>query len=113
MKMGQKFTFVHRKKLSQARIGKFGREKSPSWKGGLSFEPYTIDWTDTLRKSIRERDHYLCQVCNGSGNHVHHIDYDKKNCNPPNLITLCRTCHMKTNFNRSKWLEYFQQNGKL
>lgn len=80
---------------------------------GHSFEPYTIDWTETLRISIRERDHYTCQMpgCNklqGDILHsVHHIDYDKKNCNPDNLVTLCRSCHIKTNRNRSFWMRYF------
>jgi hypothetical protein len=34
-------------------------------------------------------------------------DYDKKNCDPKNLITLCNSCHSKTNFNRKKWIIYF------
>ena len=38
--------------------------KHPNWKGGISFEPYSIDWTETLRRSIRERDNYVCQICN-------------------------------------------------
>lgn len=80
----------------------------PGWKGGLSFEPYTVDWTDTLKKSIRQRDKYTCRVCGKEPSIiVHHIDYDKKNCNPENLITLCRKCHAKTNFNRTFWINYF------
>lgn len=43
-------------------------------------------------------------------NQVHHIDYNKLNCNPNNLITLCKSCHMKTNFNREYWLDYFNLN---
>ena len=31
-------------------------EKNPMWKGGLSFEPYTTDWTRELKRIIRERD---------------------------------------------------------
>jgi len=38
---------------------------------------------------------------------VHHIDYDKKNCDPENLITLCKNCHPKTNSNRGDWIEFF------
>lgn len=37
------------------------------------------------------------------GHDVHHIDYDKKNNNPENLITLCHSCHAKTNSNREYW----------
>lgn len=72
---------------------------------------YSVDWTKTLRISIRERDHYTCQLCGerqGDLAHsVHHIDYDKKNCNPDNLITLCLKCHTKTNFNRDYWFNHF------
>lgn len=88
-------------------------EKHPNWKGGISFEKYTIDWTVTLRRSIRERDHYICQLCStlqGDKAHsVHHIDYDKKNCDPKNLITLCIKCSSKVNFNREYWKEYFEK----
>lgn len=92
-------------------------EKNSQWQGGKSFEPYSIDWTDILREAIRTRDNYICQIC---GIHqdeldgfsklldVHHIDYDKKNCNPNNLVTLCRSCHLKTNINREYWKQYFQ-----
>ncbi len=75
------------------------------------FEPYSVDWTKTLRRSIRERDNYVCQLCgklqSDKAFDVHHIDYDKKNCNPMNLVTLCRKCHIKTNFNRNRWIQYF------
>jgi len=66
---------------------------NPNWQGGKSFEPYSVDWTKTLRRSIRERDKYTCQICFNEGNTVHHKDYNKKNCNPHNLITLCKHCH--------------------
>jgi hypothetical protein len=82
-------------------------DKNPAWNGGSSFEPYSIDWTDTLKRSIRERDHYICQLCSQYGNYVHHIDYNKKNCNPSNLITLCVGCNSKVNKNRNYWLNYF------
>ena len=37
-----------------------------------------------------------------------HIDYNKKNCNSDNLITLCHNCHSKTNHNRNNWINYFK-----
>jgi hypothetical protein len=40
---------------------------------------------------------------------IHYIDYDKFNCNKYNLITLCKQCHLKTNFNRDYWIEYFEK----
>jgi len=98
-----------RKKMSKARKG----EKCHLWRGGISFEPYTLDWTETLKRSIRERDKYICQLCgklqSDRAFDIHHIDYDKENCNPNNLITLCSSCHKKTSFNREYWTEYFME----
>lgn len=81
-----------------------------NWQGGISFEPYSIDWTNTLKRAIKERDKYTCQVCGGQDDLVvHHIDYEKTNCSPENLITLCRGCHTKTNYNRENWLSFFKK----
>lgn len=92
-------------------------EKNNLWRGGKSFEEYTIDWTNTLKRSIRERDHYTCQICsNQQGDmalDVHHIDYNKKNCNPENLITLCRNCHLRTNHRTEYWTNYFIQRRRI
>jgi hypothetical protein len=44
--------------------------------------------------------------------HIHHIDYDKKNCNPDNLIALCHSCHMQTNHHREFWKNYFKHHAK-
>lgn len=38
----------------------------------------------------------------------HPIDYNKKNCDPINLITLCLECHGKTNYKRDYWIEFFK-----
>lgn len=106
---GYRFTEEHKRKQSEALKG----EKCWLWKGGISFEPYTIDWTESLRKSIRERDHYTCRLCNkpqGDVAHdVHHIDYNKRNCDPNNLITLCHSCNAKVNFNREFWINHFNK----
>ena len=75
----------------------FSGERSPSWRGGKSFEEYTRDWTTTLRRAIRERDEYRCRDCGNPQEDyafdVHHKDGNKKNCKLGNLITLCRPCH--------------------
>jgi len=97
-----------KEKRSRSMLGKNSGPKSGAWRGGISFEPYSLDWTETLRRSIRERDNYICQLCSQYGNVVHHIDYNKKNCNPDNLITLCRSCNARVNSNREYWQSYFQ-----
>src|SRR3990167_5749310 len=79
---------------------------------------YRIEWL-RLRRDIYERDNWICQECsikchgNGTKDKIqcHHIDYDVKNNNVENLITLCSSCHAKTNFRRDDWLEYF--NSKI
>lgn len=112
-----------RKRISKAHKGKpswnKGKEmpqlsgaKHPAWKGGISFVPYTLEWTRALKKAVRKRDKYTCQVCGKKGEDnlaVHHIDYNKKNCNLENLVTLCKNCHTKTNWNRKKWTEFFEK----
>jgi len=103
--IGRKHTDETKKKLSKSHKG----EKCNFWQGGKSFELYGIDWTNLLKHSIRTRDCFICKICKKNGWVVHHIDYDKKNNNPNNLITLCNKCHPKTNFNREKWINYFKK----
>lgn len=91
------------------------KELSPTWKGGCSFAPYPLEWTNKLKNQIRARDKYTCQICNSTQKKlkeqltVHHINYIKKDCSPENLISLCRNCHSKTNFHRNKWMMIFNR----
>lgn len=94
-------------------------EKNSNWKGGISKEEYSQHWTDDLKEAVRKRDNYMCQECGISQDElggylkkldIHHIDYDKYNLNPINLISLCRSCHAKTSFNRDFWFNYFSKN---
>lgn len=84
-------------------------EKHPNWHGGVTFLPYSVSWNVALRRSIRERDRYTCRVCGKLQDdvafHVHHIDYDKTNCDFTNLVTLCCGCHSRTQYNRRYWSE--------
>lgn len=88
-------------------------ERNPRWLGGISFEPYGLGFTKTLKAHIRERDDHTCQLCgtreNGRLLNVHHIDYSKTNHNITNLISLCDACHSKVNTNREYWQNYFTQ----
>lgn len=110
--LGKKRSEDTRKKISKSLEGKNTKENHWNWQNGKSFEIYPEDWTDSLKESIRERDRYVCQECGIHQDeleeklHVHHIDYDKKNLDPQNLISLCRSCHMKTNANREYWTKH-------
>lgn len=87
-------------------------ENNSTWRGGISFEPYGIEFNDELKKEIRSRDNHTCQLCkkrqNGRAYDVHHIDYNKKNNDSINLITLCHSCHSKASGKREYWTDYFQ-----
>ena len=109
----------YKKKMSISRKGRVAWNKNKkmpeisgknngNWKDGISNDPYSVDWTETLKRSIRERDHYICQLCSKYGNAVHHIDYNKQNCNPNNLVTLCIGCNSRVNANRNYWFDYFK-----
>src|ERR1035437_9812935 len=106
--LGKKLSEETKKKISKSMSG----SKTHLWRGGISFIPYTNKWTKELKKGIRKRDKKICQICGELQKKitfpVHHIDYYKKNCNPKNLITLCRSCHSKTNTNREYWINYFK-----
>jgi len=92
---------------SCARLG----ENHPNWIKDRSLLEYADEFTDELKEEIRNRDRRECQLCHKEELDrkldVHHIDYNKKNCNEENLISLCNLCHMKTNANRKYWTEYF------
>jgi len=102
---GKKRTQESKLKISLAKLG----DKNPSWNGGSSFGEYSLNFTNILKEKIRKRDNYICQRCgisqkdNGRKLPIHHIDYNKDNCDENNLITLCNSCHSKTNHNRSLW----------
>jgi len=117
-----------------ARQGKlhpmFGKERQDSRKRmlgnklgfihGKGYEPYTKDFTEQLKESIRARDNYQCQgedcstteeehlIVYGRVLEIHHIDHNKQNCDKSNLITLCKQCNIKANSNIEYWQEFYK-----
>ena len=86
----------------------------PGWKGGVANFPYGPEMKESLKAAIRFRDGNLCRLCGGLepilGRRlsVHHIDYDKRNYDPQNLLSLCSKCHGKVSGdvrNRNLWRE--------
>jgi len=73
---------------------------------------YPLEFNDKLKEMIRERDGRRCQLCTLSEEEnrkldIHHINYLKFDLDPTNLISLCHSCHGKTEHNRDKWQSFF------
>lgn len=93
---GKRHSLERRAAEAACKVGKYALERNPNWRGGLSFEPYTTEWTRQLKKTVIARDGECCRLCESSYRlHVHHVDSNKLNCAPANLITLCVICHMR------------------
>lgn len=123
---GKKHTEEYRKTSSEKRKGKrayndeqfkkqnencLRNEDHPNWRGGVSNQPYPFGFNKVLKESIKNRDEYKCGICNKETQKlaIHHIDYDKNNIILDNLISLCYSCHSKTNYNRECWIEFFNK----
>jgi 5-methylcytosine-specific restriction endonuclease McrA len=108
-----------RKKMSSAQKGKRRGPLASNWKGGVSELSHLLRTSSDYkewRKTVFERDHYTCAVCNKYGKRicVHHIiplkvaplfRYDLSNG-----ITLCTDCHKNIhalgapiNIGRGEW----------
>jgi len=107
------FSEEHIQKLKESHTGKTG-ELASNWQNGKSYEDYGIEFNKELKQSILERDNYACQFPNCTEIHkrlhVHHVDYNKKNNNSENLITLGTSCHTRTNGKKKRlyWTEFYQ-----
>lgn len=73
---------------------------------------YGPEFNTDLKIEIRIRDNNKCMnpQCSGVSKkmRVHHIDYNKKNCIPENLITLCASCNNLANYNRDWWESFYK-----
>jgi len=87
-------------------IHRFGK-KAPGYIHGMAYLPYPLEWWK-IRIEIRNKFNHKCIICNKKAKHVHHIDYNKKNCKEDNLILLCLKHHVRTNGNRDYWYAYFK-----
>jgi len=120
------------KELSESRRGeknpRYGKKNSykfrvlHSWRMWRKFgcttffsTGYTKDFNFFTKERIRDRDSRKCFLCGVSEDKldrkldVHHIDYDKTNCNDDNLVSLCRKCHLDTSrYHRDLWYIFFK-----
>jgi len=112
-------------------------DKNPNWQGGISNSPYGKKFNKKLKSKIKIRDNNECILCRlklerekeelssqiywvrtllitkmeANMNRrlsIHHIDYDKKNNKKDNLITLCSSHHIETNYKRDHWKKFLQ-----
>lgn len=93
---------------------------NPSYIHGKSNEPYPIEFSKNLRNSIIIRDGESCIECGigrkehkdiyGFDLNVHHIDFNKKNIDKQNLLSLCLSCHGKTHKKPiEQWITKYKQ----
>ena len=115
---GRKISKEHRLKISKTLKGRYSGKKNPRYINGQGNAPYPLSFSDNLKLKIRIRDSFICQCCDlKEQNHfrdnkqinltIHHINYDKQNCQETNLITLCNNCNSKANSNRDYWFAYY------
>jgi len=97
-------------KLNIARNFTWSGEMSSNWQGGFR-RPHKTNFAKEMNNLVHERDKQSCIIC---GKHsdskklpVHHINYDNHNHLFENMITLCDSCHTKTNFSRTHWINFF------
>jgi len=106
----------HRLKISKKNKGKLSGPKHPQWKGGVSFEPYCPKFTKEFKERVRAFFNYTCVECGvaqGTRNlDVHHVNFNKKTCcdqSIPLFVSLCKSCHGKTDHNRVFWEYWFTE----
>jgi len=111
--------FCTRECQRQWMAGRFAGPKSAQWLGGISRLPYSFNFNKELKALIRKRDGFICQGCgkteegNGRALSVHHIDYDKLNSEPKNLIALCIRCNVRANNRRPFWQEHYSRKMRI
>jgi hypothetical protein len=122
---GRVFTEEHKEKLSNKKIGVYVGDRSPHWKGGISFEPYCPKFNNAFKERVRDFFGRVCVECgapeNGKRLSVHHVNFNKMTCcdgTKPLFVPLCPSCHAKTQKDREYWEDHFtdlintQYNGK-
>lgn len=86
------FTPEHRKKLSDARRGRFGDEKHPQWKGDAAFYRAKHKWIERKRGTPR-----MCEKCKKVKRKQHTMHWASISRTHLRVLTdwlrLCAKCH--------------------
>ncbi|MDB4594021.1 HNH endonuclease [Paracoccaceae bacterium] len=102
-KQGTKMSAESRKKMSEAKKGKYSGSDNPNWKGAEVSEDIRERrsyQSKVWRKACLERDDNCCTICASTERlHVHHIleykDYPDRRWDINNGKTVCAICHEK------------------
>lgn len=89
-------------------------EKHPAWKGDAAKRKgwWRSQFGESFRKKIYAIFNYTCPFCDKrSGFDIHHINYNKTENDLSNLVLLCHNHHPQTNYNRQKWINFFEACG--
>ncbi len=116
---GGKHTDVAKKKMSDARVGKYVGKNSPHWIEDRSKIAHLQDRNNpeykAWRKAVLVRDGYCCRIdnvdCEGRVIAHHILPWSKfieLRFDVPNGITLCRFHHPKTRREEARLSPYFQ-----
>lgn len=103
--LGKTLSEEHKQKISDSLVEKWDSGEYDSvhkgeyhrkWRGGVPKE-YPREFSNLLKKGIMERDNGKCRICHKEKSRVevHHMDGNKYNNEPENLITLCSLCHRR------------------
>jgi NUMOD3 motif len=109
--LGRHHSDETKKKLSERMVERgWEGPKNPNWNGGNSNKPYPWRFNKNWKASVRSNFNFTCQECGITEEElkneefkvnrtlrVHHIDFNKDNCDMRNLIPLCSWCHSKLN----------------
>ena len=116
---GKKHSLETRQKISCATSQRNIGANNPNWHGGISALPYGPEFTERYKKLIRQRDKNRCQRCGrtrkqeGKELAVHHIDHDKTNNDPMNLVAVCSRCNTWLRDHREESLLAFPKRRML
>jgi hypothetical protein len=88
--------------------------KTLRWVDGRSFLPYASTFNRKLKLQIKERDGFACQYCGRCDKlSIHHLDHDKQNNTPANLLTACMVCNIKRNTKKNMREDLERYNKEL